>query len=170
VSDFSVSPGISDNTMSPDGSPLYALECWARGVSAGFHVYCQAVWEDLVSDPDGVIIEANKGWATLNLRFEIWVDSEIAQTTLGYAQVLDDESPTKSTWHLTFETENLGRRVESLLTAPHVAALEWLPYLIKARGDRAGLCLASASPSAYFLSSPRERLGCRSSHSKRKSP
>lgn len=86
--------------------------------------------EDQVSDPDGVIIEANKKLATLNLRFEVWVDLGIGQTMFGYAPVPDDESPTKSTWKLAFETENLGRSVESLLTAPRIvqrAALKRCP-------------------------------------------
>jgi hypothetical protein len=118
--------------------------------------------EAQVREPDGIIIGANKQLATLNLRLEVWVDSGIGQTMFGYAQVPDEESPTKSTWKLAFETENLGRSVESLLTAPRVvqlAALKRLPYLLKACVERAELCLESASPSAYFLSSPRERLG-----------
>jgi hypothetical protein len=119
-----------------------------------------------VREPDEIITEANKKLTTLNLRFEAWVDSGIGQTMFGYAQVPDDESPTKSTWKLAFETENLGRSIESLLTAPRavqVAAIERLPHLLKACGECAGLCLESASPSACFLSSPRERLGCQSS-------
>jgi hypothetical protein len=118
------------------------------------------------SDPDGIIIEVNKKLATLNLRFEAWVDSGIGQTMFGYAQVPDDESPTKSTWKLAFETENLGRSIESLLTAPRVvqvAAIERLPYLLNACGERAELDRESASPSAFLLSPPRERLACRSS-------
>jgi hypothetical protein len=122
--------------------------------------------EAQVREPDGIIMEANKKLATLNPRLEVWVDLGIGQTMFGYAPVLDDESPTKSKWKLAFETENLGRSVESLLTAPRLvrlAALKRLPYLLKACVEQAEMCLESASPSAYFLSSPRERLGCQSS-------
>jgi hypothetical protein len=70
-----------------------------------------------VRETDGIIMEANKKNATLNLRSEAWVDSGIGQTMFGYAQIPDHE-PTKTSWKLAFETENLGRNVESLLTAP----------------------------------------------------
>jgi hypothetical protein len=96
--------------------------------------------EAQVSEPEGIMIEVNEKLATLNLRLEVWVDSGIGQTMFGYAQVPDDEAPTKSTWKLAFETENLGRSVESLLTAPRVvqlAALKRLPYLLKACGESA---------------------------------
>jgi hypothetical protein len=92
---------------------------------------------------------------------------------IGYAQVTDDESLTRSTWGLAFETENLGRSVESLLTAPpliQVAAIERLPYLLKACGEQAKLDRESTSPPACFLSSPRERLGRRSGPFRRESP
>jgi hypothetical protein len=121
--------------------------------------------ETQVSVPDGFIMEANTKLAMLDLRLEAWVESGIGQTMFGYAQVTDDASPTKSTWELAFETENLGRSVESLLTAPpviQVAALERLPYLLKAYGEQAKLGRESTSPPACFLSSPRERLGCQS--------
>jgi hypothetical protein len=121
--------------------------------------------EAQVREPDGIIVEANKRLATLNLQFEVWVDSGIGQTMFGYAQVPDDESPTKTSWKLAFEIENLGRSVESLLTAPRVvqlAALKRLPYLLKTCGERAGSDRESASLPARFLSSPRERLGCQS--------
>jgi hypothetical protein len=52
----------------------------------------------------------------------------------GYAQVPDDESPTKTSWKLAFETENLGRSIESLSTAPRfvqVATIERLPAYLK---------------------------------------
>jgi hypothetical protein len=121
-----------------------------------------------VREPDDIITEANKKLATLNLRFEVWVDSGIGQTMFGYAQVPDNESPTRSTWKLAFETENLGRTVESLLTAPRVvqlAALKRLPYLLKTCGERAGSERESACSPERFLSSPREGLGCQSSPS-----
>lgn len=129
--------------------------------------------EAQVCDPDGIIMEANQKLATLNLRFEVWVDSGIGQTMFGYAQVPDDESPTKTSWNLAFETENLGRSVEPLSTAPRVvqrAALKRLPYLLKACGERAELCLESASPSARFPSPPREKAGSSVQSVRRESP
>jgi hypothetical protein len=99
-----------------------------------------------VSELDAIIIEANKKLATINLRFEVWVDSGIGRTMFGYAQVPDQESQAKTTWELAFETENLGRSIESLLTAPQVlqlAALKRLPYLLKACREGTELCFKS---------------------------
>jgi hypothetical protein len=70
------------------------------------------------------------------------VDSGIGRTKLGYAKVPDCESPTNVTWELAFDIENLGRSVESLLTAPRilqVAAIERLPDLFKACRERGEL-------------------------------
>jgi hypothetical protein len=64
--------------------------------------------EAQVSEPDGIIIEANKKLATLNPRTEAWVDSGIRRTRFGYAQVPDHESPTKATWELAFDIEEFG--------------------------------------------------------------
>jgi hypothetical protein len=108
------------------------------------------------SDPYAIIIEANKKLATLNLRCEAWVDSGIGRTMFGYAQVPDDESPTKNKWGLAFDIENLGRSIESLLIAPRVvqtAALKRLPYLLKACSDAAALGSKSANPSDRVVSS-----------------
>jgi hypothetical protein len=91
--------------------------------------------ENQATEPQAIIKETNEKLAALNLQSEVWVDSGIGRTKLGYAKVPACESPTKVTWELAFDIENLGRSVESLLTAPRVlqlAAIERLPDLFRA--------------------------------------
>jgi hypothetical protein len=129
------------------------------------------IMEHDLSSLDGTIIETNKRLATLNLRLEAWVNSGIGRTMVGYAQIHDNESPTETMWALAYDIENLGRSIESLLTAPRaikMAALKRLPDLLRAWPERAEPASKSVGSSAFIVSlfrpprSPIEHANARS--------